>query len=195
MPLHLAQFKASSPYTPITVSRISFSIIFHHHLLRRPGDRLPATWKFVTLLRGSLSCLHLTCLYHHNCVLLSTCSNCSTSHLPPTSKLLSRSICMITSCSSRRGAFCLKQVEQTKLGSSLKVRSPEHLLRHHLWLEMQRMKLCQTLLLHTPQGYLSDLITTLFSQSASILSYPGSPSCLCTQEQAYTPGISVPSPT
>ena len=55
------------------------------------------------MLRGSLSCLLLTCPYCGNRLHLSACSNRSTPHLPATSALLSRSCQDLLPCI---GASC-----------------------------------------------------------------------------------------
>ena len=85
----LAQSKASSSCTLTTCASPS-TVLLHDSLWRLWGC-LPATFKLVTLLRGSLSCLLLMCPYHHNRLPLTTCWSGSTPHLSATSPLLSQS--------------------------------------------------------------------------------------------------------
>ena len=88
-PLHPARSKASSSGAPTT--RMSSSTVLLQDLLERPGGRLPATFKFVTLFRESLPYLLLTCPHNRSRLLLTTYSKMSTAHLSNTSPLLSQS--------------------------------------------------------------------------------------------------------
>ena len=97
----------------------------------------------------------------------------SVSNTSFTISILSPFMWIMSSLFSCWEAFYFEQLGQMKFGSSLKTRSPNHLIWHQHWQGVQKMEFDQVPPPHTPQGYLPDLITSLFFPVIINFVFPG----------------------